>query len=144
MFANHSGIDIRLGLILLGAALAGDHTARGDLTGQMQEILGGDLQSITHLAERPPPKWPGRALALVRVLAGDDVRHQSGVGIENHPRVARQGRSPLGAQWRQTLLAGRGVPSTIRSDQPGRLSLWPTTAITGRRRVALPCTSGSE
>lgn len=43
MLANHGGIDIRLGLVLLWATPGGGHTVRRDSTGQMQEIEGDAL-----------------------------------------------------------------------------------------------------
>ena len=68
------------------------------------EVAVGD----PHLALLDLLQQGGRAyaLALVRVLAGQDVRDQGAVGVVDHQRVARHGRSPVRAQWRQAFVTG--------------------------------------
>jgi site-specific DNA recombinase len=61
-----------------------------------------------------------RALALVRVLAGQDVGDQPAVRIVDHQRVSRQRRAAVPAQGCEALLAGRQVVTVEHAQLPAR------------------------
>jgi site-specific DNA recombinase len=62
----------------------------------------------------------GRALALVGVLAGQDVGDQPAVRVVDHQRVSRQRRAAVPAQGCEALLAGRQVVAVEHAQLPAR------------------------